>query len=273
MSWDDEDFDVPTSKPAVASWEDDIVDDEPLLDSWDVDEDEEELKKKEAEAKKKADALKKTVPGKGKKAAAKSQPSRKILLDIDKADEKTRAELLRKAELSSDLKNASDLFGDLSVGDDEDFDLNAHPRERAAKLAAAQAASSPAAKLTRDTPLDVHPLFQAESKQDYEKLRKALSTTLTDLSKESLLNYTSSLAIDLIRDLTKPMTLESARKVIVIREKERAEREARLKKSGGTSIGGAGKKKAKPVVKTAQPSFKKDMDDYGDDDFGDDDFM
>lgn len=276
MSWDDEDFDVPSNNAAVASWEDGIEDDDPILDSWDIDE-EEERKKKEAEEKKKAEKAalqKKQAEAKNKKLAKKL--GEKVLLDIDKVDEKTRQEMLRKAELSSDLKNASDLFGDLSVADD---DLIAHPREKAAKAAASQ--QKPASRLTKDSPLTDHPLFLAESKQDYEKLRKALSTSLTKLADQSSLHYSSSLAIDLIRDLTKPLSVENVRKVsstlnVIIKEKERAEREARLKKAGGTSIGGAGKKKAKPAAKSnAGASFKKDdfdnMDNY--DDFGDDDFM
>lgn len=273
MSWDDEDFDVPTNNAAAASWEDGVEDDDPILDSWDIDEEEEERKKKEAEAKKKAEkeALqKKQADAKAKKLAAKRGD--KVLLEIDTVDEKTRLEMLRKAELNSDLNNASDLFGDLTVED-----VNAHPRERAAKAQVA----APAAKLTKDTPLDVHPLFNPETKQDYEKLRKALSTALISLSEKSLLNYSSSLAVDLIRDLTKPLSIENTRKVtstlsVIIKDKERAERQARLKKTGGTATGGAGKKKAKPAVNpNAGGSFKKDTFDDMDnmDDFGDDDFM
>lgn len=279
MSWDDEDFDVPTNGAAAASWEDGVEDDDPILDSWDIDEEEEERKKKEAEAKKKAEkeALqKKQAEAKAKKLAAKKGD--KVLLEIDTVDEKTRLEMLRKAELSSDLKNASDLFGGLTVGDD-DFDINAHPRERAAKAATVSVPQTP--KLTKDSPLDAHPLFKPETKQDYEKLRKALSTTMAALAEKSPLNYSSALAVDLIRDMTKPLSVENTRKVtstlnVIIKEKERAERQARLKKTGGTATGGAGKKKAKPAVNPNSGSaFKKDnFDDMGDmDDFGDDDFM
>lgn len=278
MSWEDEDFDVGTkSQGAVASWEDE-EDDGPLLDSWDVDEEEEKRKKAAEEAKKRAE--KEALKKKQEEAKAKKNASKKgdkALLDIDKLDEKTRQEMLKKAELSSDLNNAADLFGGLGVNDD----INEHPRERAARLAAGKEQSKPAA-LTKDTPLEDHPLFQPVDKKEFEKLRKALSATLTKLAEDSLLNYSSSLAVDLIRDVAQPLTIENTRKVIstlnvILKDKERAERQARLKKTGGTATGGAGKKKAKPAVNTNVDSFKKDVfDDVANskyDNFDDDDFM
>ncbi|KAG7195517.1 Translation initiation factor 3 subunit J component [Scheffersomyces spartinae] len=285
MSWDDEDFDIPSAgKDAVLSWEDE-GDDEPLLEeSWDVDEEEVARKKKEAEDQKKAEreALKKKQDeAKAKKLHKKS--GERTLMEIDELDEETRKELLKQAELQSDLNNAADLFGGLGVAGDDDFDINAHPRERLAKLAAAAKAnqSKSGPKLTKDTPLSAHPIFQPTDKAEFEKLRKALSTTLTELSEDSLLNYSSGLAIDLIRDVAKPLSLENVRKVVstlnvLIKDKEKAERQARLLKAGGTATGGAGKKKAKPAVKTNVSNFKKDeFEDLSAsyDDFGDDDFM
>lgn len=284
MSWDDEDFDIPTnSKQAAASWEDED-NDEPLLDSWDIDEEEVARKKKEEEAKKKAekDALKK------KQEEAKLKKQSKLrgdqpMLEIDTLDEETRQELLKKAELEADLNNAADLFGGLGVASD-DIDINEHPRERAAKIAAAKANAAPRpARLTKDSPIDNHPLFQPTDRLEYEQLRKALGPILTNLAEDSLMNYSSGLAIDLIRDLAQPLSIENIRKVIstltvILKEKEKAERQARLKKAGGTATGGAGKKKAKPAVKTnVNSSFKKDvfedMDESKYDDFEDDDFM
>lgn len=281
MSWDDDDFDVPATTAAGVSWEDEGNDD-PLLESWDIDEEEVARKKKEEEAKKKAEkeALKqKQQEAKNKKLSYKS--GEKKLLDIDLIDEETRQELLRKAQVTSDLNNAADLFGGLGVANDEDFDVNEHPRERAAKLAAAKQAAKPATpRLTRDSPLEMHPLFQPTDKAEYEKLRKALATSLQQLAEDSPLNYSSALGIDLIRDAAQPLSLENVRKVIstlnvIVKDKERAERQARLKKAGGTATGGAGKKKAKPAMKTnVSDMYKKDAvggDDF--DDFEDDDFM
>lgn len=259
MSIDDEDFEVPTSGNAkvVDSWEDEFADeDEPLADSWDAEETEEKPK-----------ANTKAAP---KTTTKKTVNPVKANLDLSNVDEKTRKELQRKAELDSDLNNAADLFGGLGV--------NEHPREKAAREAAAREAAKP--KITADTPLDAHPLFQPETKQDYEKLRKALSPALTKLNDQSSLNYSSSLAIDLIRDLTKPLSTENIRKVIstltvISKEKERQERQARLAKSGGTATGGAGKKKNTKARPNLGGAFKKDTDVVVDnyDDFGEDDFM
>lgn len=192
------------------------------------------------------------------------------MLDIDKVDEKTRREMLRKAEQDSDLNNAADLFGGLGV--------NEHPREKATRAAAEAEAAKPV--ISADTPIDAHPLFQPETKQDYEKLRKALTPALIKLNDQSSLNYSSALAIDLIRDLTKPLSTENIRKVIstltvLSKEKEKQERLARLAKSGGTATGGAGKKKNTKARPNLGGAFKKDtevvVDNY--DDFGEDDFM
>lgn len=265
MSWDDEDFDIPTNQPAAgASWEDD--EEEPVLESWDA---EEEVKPKKAEPKKAGSAATKKHTATTKKAAtmAATNPG----LNIDNVDEKTRKEMIRQAELNSDLNNAADLFGGLGVAED----INAHPREKLNQKLAAEKALAPV--LTKDTPIDSHPLFQPTNKQEFEKLRKSLAPAITKLSKDSLLNYSSGLAIDLIRDISQPLNVEQVRKAIstlniILKEKEKAERQARLAKAGGTSTGGAGKKKAKPAARpNVDSGFKKDLDDY--DDFADDDFM
>lgn len=222
-----------------------------MLESWDAEE--------------KPKAAPKSAPKSAPKGAA-----TKVTVDLDSVDEKTRRELQRKAELDSDLNNAADLFGGLG--------LNDHPREKTARLAAEAKAKQPV--ITSDTPLTVHPLFQPESKADFEKLRKGLSAIMTTLATQSSMNYASSLAIDLTRDMAKPMSTENIRKLIstlnlVLKEKEREERQARLSKAGGTSTGGAGKKKAKGTKANLGGAFKKDSDVVVDnyDDFADDDFM
>lgn len=268
MSWDDEDFDVSKPVAAAASWEDEEANDYPLLESWDVDEEEEERKKAAAAAAKKTAAAKKPAAKKAAPATAK-----KSQIDFDNLDEKTRRELIRKAELDSDLNNAADLFGGLGVAED----INAHPRERAAAKAAAEAEANPTPVLTKDTPIDTHPLFQPTNKQEFEKLRKALSPAITKLAKDSQISYSSNLAIDLIRDVAQPLTVEQIRKAIStlnisLKEKEKAERQARLAKAGGTSTGGAGKKKAKPAARpNVDTGFKKDLNDMDYDSFDDDD--
>lgn len=240
------------------------MDDDPVLESWDIDSDEErEKKKKQAD-----EAAAKKAEQKAKLAAKKSGKKEKTLLEIDLVDEKTRKEMLKQEELNADLNNAADLFSGLGVAD--------HPRARAA-------ANQPKAlKLSAETPLTAHPLFTPSSKQDFEKLRKNLGSTLKELSENSQLFYANSLAIDLARDICEPLTVEQIRKVIstlnaTVTKKIKEERQNRLSKTGGTSLGGAGKKKVKTaMVNTGPASFKKDnIDDFmgGDDGLSDDDFM
>lgn len=265
---------MPTGNTVSASWEDE-VDDEPVLESWDVDSEEEREKERVKKAEVEAAKKKREEEAAKKKLAKKGT---KVLMEIDTVDEKTRKEMLKKAELDADLNNAADLFGGLGVAEE-------HPRAKATRLEAEAAIAKLNAtpKLTKDTPIDVHPLFNVETKQDFEKLRKALAPAITKLADVSQLNYSSSLVIDLIRDISGPLTVESLRKLqstlnVIMKDKERQERQLRLAKASGTATGGAGKKKAKPAAKSSlgSSSFKKDLDfdttNY-DDDFGDDDFM
>lgn len=268
MSWDD---DVIGGSAAtgddnvlLASWDDELGD-EPVVESWDAPEEP------------KSEPKPKSKPASGKKSKAKSVEPEQKLMAIDVLDEKTRQELIKKAELDSDLNNAADLFAGLGVAEE-------HPRAAALRREQEALAAAAATALTKDTPIENHPLFQtAETKKDYQDLRKAVSTAVVSMHEKSSLNYASSLAIDLIRDVAKPMSIESIRQTIatlniLMKDKEREERQARLARvKGGTAQGGAGKKKAKGAKANLGGAFKKDQQfDMGEvefDDFGDDDFM
>ncbi|CAI1585332.1 hypothetical protein SEUBUCD646_0L02520 [Saccharomyces eubayanus] len=265
MSWDDEAINGSMGNDDTVlmdSWDAELGDDEPVMQSWDAVEEE----------KQPAPKPKKAQPNKAKKGKESSVD--KVLLDIDTLDEKTRKELIKKAEIESDLNNAADLFAGLGVAEE-------HPRARALQKEQEEIALRRPA-FTRDTPIETHPLFTAETKKEYQDLRKALSTAIAPMNNKSPLNYSSSLAIDLIRDIAKPMAIESIRQTVatlnvLIKEKEREERQARLARvRGGTATGGAGKKKAKGKTNLGG-AFKKDQDfDMGatdDFDFADDDFM
>ena len=159
--------------------------------------------------------------------------------------------------MNADLNNAADLFGGLGVADDnddDDFDINEHPRERITKQQLAAAAASKRPALTKDTPLEEHPLFQPTNKQEYEKLRKTVGTSLTRLNEDSSLLYASSLAVDLIRDLSQPLSVENLREshkhIKCGDQRQRKTRKtSKIKEAGGTATGGAGKKKAKPLAR------------------------
>lgn len=277
MSWDDDVIGGSAAQGDDAvlmdSWDAELTD-EPVMDSWDAEEETETKPKSKPKAQPNPkDATKK---GKGK---ANGVSTDKKLLVIDTLDEKTRKELIKKAEIESDLNNAADLFRGLGVAEE-------HPRAAALRREqeAMELAKFATPALTKETPFEDHPLFkQAESKKDYQDLKKALVTAVTSMHEKSALNYASSLAIDLIRDVAKPMSVENIRQTIatlniLMKDKEREERQARLAKvRGGTATGGAGKKKAKGGQPNLGGAFKKDQQfdmgevDYAD--YNDDDFM
>lgn len=274
MSWDSEAINGSNGNVGdddallMGSW-----DDEPVMESWDAPE---EVKNEEPRSK--PQSAKKNHGKKNNNKTATEQSINKTLMDLDTLDEATRRELLKKAELEADLNNAADLLGSLGVAEE-------HPRERAAReqREEQELLLSKIPVLSKDTPIENHPLFQtAETKSDYQNLRKALATAIVSMHKKSSLNYSSNLAIDLIRDISKPMSIESIRQTVatlnvLIKDKEKQERQARLARvKGGTATGGAGKKKAKAKTNLGG-AFKKDQefdfDDVNYDDFGDDDFM
>lgn len=127
-------------------------------------------------------------------------------------------------------------------------------------------------------PLEANALFHPENKQDFEKLRKKLGPIVAQTSNVSGLHYCNSFAIDFVRDVSKPLSLEQLRKLIATlslleKEKIKDERAQRMAKVSAT----AGKKKAKGRLGISQASLKKDddkdttnYDDYSDDD---DEFM
>lgn len=262
MSWDDENLTGSMGNDDAVlmdSWD---VEDEPIMDSWDTPE---ETPKEEV----------KPIPAKKDDKKKNNKKEDNIMNHLEQLDPKLKKELLKKAELEADLKNASDLFGDLSMAEE-------HPRARA--LAKEQDLLSQIPIITKETPIENHPLFKdAETKKDYQDLRKAVGTAIVSMNEKSSLNYSSALAIDLIRDVSKPLSIESIRQTVatlnvLIKDKEKAERQARLAKvRGGTATGGAGKKKAKGTKTNLGGAFKKDqefdLDNVDYDDFGDDDFM
>lgn len=297
MSWDSE-----AISGAVSNTKDDAVlmeswdeaaglDDEPVMESWDMDEAEEkpdtkpEPKPKVAPAASAKPEPKPRPMPKAKSRSATPAPGKqtladKVLMNINNLDPETRKQLIHEAELESDLNTAAELFEGLGVAEET-------PRDRAARLKQEEEAALKrivGAALTKETPIEEHPLFaEAETKSDYQNLRKALAKAIVSMHAKSALNYPGALAIDLIRDISKPMSIESIRQTvatlnILIKDKEKEERQARLAKvKGGTATGGAGKKKAKGAKTNVGGSFKKDkefaVDDMDFDGFGDDDFM
>lgn len=242
MSWHNEELNSKKLDIGLKSW-DDVSSDEETLGNWD---EEEEI----------IDEIKKPVQENIKENKKK----------IGFNNTKISKEDLRRIEIKSDLSNVNDLFGIKDNQDDlelsESFDRDKFDEKVEITMS----------NLISNITLDKLPLFHPETKQDYEKLRKNVSLELVKLFDKSMLNYSSSLAIDLIRDIAKPLSVENLRKIIstlnlLIKDKEKLIKELRMQKTGGTSLGGAGKKKVKPSARLNTGPKKDTYDLLSEDDF------
>ncbi|ODQ67038.1 translation initiation factor eIF3 subunit [Nadsonia fulvescens var. elongata DSM 6958] len=257
MSWDDEDFDIPTASTAVSSgnW-DDEEEEAPILDSWETADDDFLEEKKEAPK----PAPKKKVPLAVKIAEREAQLQKEKELELAKNAEfdetpEQRRERLKQAELESDLSNANDLFGDLSVIDD-----------RKGLSAQTEATNAAAAAKAAAKPVDIAELalFNPETKKDFEVLLKTLTPVITKMAEKSGLLY-SNFIIDLTRDISKPMRVDQIRKAsstinAYASQKDREEKSA-LKKKKKPGLSQASAKTAHSVDTTSYGGYD-DFDDF-----------
>lgn len=234
MSWDDEEYEVPTHQNF------DDEEDIGVAESWDIESEDEGQKaptRKRVPMAVRAEEREKIQQEQREKAA----------LEQAEESEALRKERLRKAELDSDLNNAASLFGQVDI----------HPRAKAAP-----AQSPPPSTANQPQKLSDLAIFKPKSKQDFDNLRKTLVPILTDLAEENGLTF-PNFAIDFIRDLCKPLTSDQARKVTstlnaLTNDKQREERLGRTKKK-------------KPIVKAASQKLDEAKDTTNYDEFDDDD--
>lgn len=235
MSWDDEDYEVPTHQNF------DDEEDIGVAESWDMESEDEN---------KKSEPTRKRVPAAVRaEERERSQQERREKAALSKAEETEaqKKERMRKAEVDSDLNNAASLFGEVDI----------HPRAKATTQNSESSVAQP-------QKLSDLAIFKPTSKQDFENLRKTLVPILTDLAEEHALVF-PNFAIDFARDLCKPLSSDQTRKVTstlnaLTNEKQREERLGRTKKK-------------KPIVKAASAKIDESKDTTNYDDFDDDDFM
>lgn len=234
-SWDDEDFEVPSSTPAVpANWDDE--EEEEVMDAWD------------AEDTPKASGPKTTV-------AAPKMAQRKEIAKVEREmaamklkpeDATSKRDRQRQAEVDSDMMNAAELFGNTGA---------------TADVPAPQASAAPQAPLK----LSDLAIFHPKDKKEFTSLKETLVPILTDLNKTSPLAY-PDFAITFAKAMAEPLKVEQLRKMISTltayqNEKIREEKAAR------------GKKK-KPGLAAASAKIDDNKDTSTFDNFDDfDDFM
>jgi len=231
-----------------------------VLESWDAAEDSEverEKAKKAAEAKAKAEAeAKANHKSKAQRIEERRQENmrrRQAMEDESSDEEEDEAERrarLRKTEQDADLKNAEDLFGDLSMGKKK-------------------ATNKPVTLADGDDPtqaidLSALKIFNPNTKDQFTKLRETLVPLLSANAKKAhyvlfLQEFTKQIAKDLpsdqIKKVASGLTTLSNEKM---KEEKAAEKGGKKSKAAKTKTS---------LVATRDVSYKADTAAY-DDDFG-----
>ncbi|CAN6598612.1 eukaryotic translation initiation factor 3 subunit J [Trichomonascus vanleenenianus] len=238
-NWDDEEeYNAPVRNNFEDEDEDDVVDD------WEAAESSEDENKPAAPTRKRVGIEQRIA-----EREAKEQTEReKAALELAEADEATKKQLRKQAEIESDLTNAATLFSSIDI----------HPRSLATQASSGTATPAGPAKLS-----DLA-IFKPTTKQEFDNLRKTLAPLLCELAEVSSLQY-GNFVTELCRDVCKAASIDQIRKVsstlnALTNEKVREERANR------------GKKK-KPVAKAASQKIDEAKDVTNYDDFEDDDFM
>lgn len=269
--WDDEEEEsTPPSSPPVplarrGKFDDEEEEDSDVLESWDAAEDSEverEKAKKAAEAKAKADAEAKA----NHKSKSQRIEERRLEnmrrrqmeeeeLSEEEEDEATRRARLRATEQEADLKNAEDLFGDLSVG----------KKKSVMKPVTIADGDDP----TKAIDLSSLSIFNPNTKDQFLKLRETLVPLLTANTKKA--HYTLFLQ-EFTKQIAKELPSDQIKKIasgLTTLSNEKMKEEKAAEKGGKKSK--AAKTKAS-LVATRDVSYKADTAAY-EDDFDDDDFM
>ncbi|KAI1000938.1 hypothetical protein K3495_g7260 [Podosphaera aphanis] len=265
---DEEESDSSPSSPTIPTavarrkFEDEEADDSDVLESWDAAEDSEverERAKVAAERKAKADA--EAAANKKSKsdriAEKQAEKARRLAEEVDNItieDEASRRQRLLRSEQESDLAHAEDLFGNVT-------------RKVTTAANAVQLSSNDASSTIDLTTL---PLFDPQTKLEFERLRDTLIPVISNNSKKPqyaifLQDFTKQLAKDLpsdqIKKISSALTALSNEKM---KEEKQAEKSGKKSKAAKTKVA---------LVASKNIAGTPDVhsyDDYGDDD---DDFM
>ncbi|ORY65794.1 eukaryotic translation initiation factor 3 subunit J [Pseudomassariella vexata] len=207
--WDEEeDSSTPPSSPPVGTtrrkFDDEEESDNDVLDSWDAAEDSEverEKQKKAAEAKAKAEAEAAALKKSKKQRIEEKRAERAAQLAADGEinDDETEAqrrERLKRSEMESDLKHASDLFGNIGISS-----------SRKATTVGSAVSIDPNDP-TKTVDLATLPLLNPHTKLQFENMRDVLVPIIGGNAKKAhytlfLQEFTKRLAKDLPSDQIK----------------------------------------------------------------------
>ncbi|KAI0193150.1 putative eukaryotic translation initiation factor 3 subunit EifCj [Astrocystis sublimbata] len=275
--WDDEESDSSSEAssspglapvPARRNKFADEEDDSDVLESWDAAEDSEverEKAKKAAEAKAKADAeAAANKKSRAQRIAERQAENARRLAEGDSSeddDDETEAERLqrlRRAEKDSDLKHAEDLFGGAGLS------LRNGRKAPTAAGTTIQIDSDP----NKTVDLATLPLFNPNTKGQFETLRSALIPILSNNSKKA--HYTLFLQ-ELTKQLAKDLPSDQIKKIgstLTALSNEKMKEEKAADKGGKKTKA----QKTKTQLVASRPNTT-DTAAYDDEGFGDDDFM
>ncbi|KFA64660.1 hypothetical protein S40285_06163 [Stachybotrys chlorohalonatus IBT 40285] len=269
--WDEEESSgstPPTSPPVNAVRRrqfDDEEDDSDVVDDWDAAEDSEVEREKakkaeEAKAKAAAEAAANKKPKAQRIAEHQAERARRLAEEGESEDEEEteaeRRERLRRTEKESDMKHAQDLFGEVGV-------ISGRKAQTSATAVTIDAKDP-----TKTINLPDLPLFNPQTKLQFENLRNALVPSIGANSKKA--HYALFLQ-EFAKQLAKELPSDQIKKVastLTALSNEKMKEEKAADKGGKKSK--AAKTKTSLVTSRANAT---DTNTYEDDAFGDDDFM
>ncbi|KAK9240403.1 eukaryotic translation initiation factor 3 subunit J [Lipomyces kononenkoae] len=262
-NWDDEEDESPTATPAKlvpkSKWDDEEDSDEPVLDSWDASESDDEKPAKPAPAIPAKKTLKQKIAE--READAKKKVEEK-LKELEAEKNETPAERrarLQAIELQSDLDNAANLFGD--VLELEDKQVPQAPQVPAANVSAEGGAQ------IKEPDLEDLAIMKPNTKEQFDELNTRLSVLLTSLSRNPA--YATTFLPSFMKTLVQPLNSEQVRKcastlTAVSNEKikeERASDKSSKKKKTKPGLANASAK-VDDAVDTTNYSRYDEIDDF-----------
>ncbi|KAK9369104.1 eukaryotic translation initiation factor 3 subunit J [Lipomyces kononenkoae] len=243
-NWDDEEDESPTATPTKlvpkSKWDDEEDSDEPVLDSWDASDSDDEKPAKPEPTIPAKKSLKQKIAEREAEAKKKMEERlQKLEAEKNESPAQRRARL-QAIELQSDLDNAANLFGDMTELEDK-------------QVPAIKASTESGAQI-KEPDLEDLAIMKPTTKEQFDELNTRLGVLLTALSRNPA--YATTFLPSLMKTLVQPLNSEQVRKcastlTAVSNEKIKEER-------GGDKS--SKKKKSKPGLANASAKIDDAVD-------------
>ncbi|KAK9320327.1 eukaryotic translation initiation factor 3 subunit J [Lipomyces orientalis] len=253
-NWDDEEDESPSSTPAKlvpkSKWDDEEDSDEPVLDSWDASESEDDKPAKPVTAPPPKKTLKQKIAEREEEAKKKMEEKLKQLEAEKNETPAERRARLQAIQLQSDLDNAADLFGDVVTLEDKKVSASSMPAESVP----AESVPAESGVLLKEPELEDLALMKPNTREQFDELNVRLCAALTSLSRNPA--YATTFLPSLMKALVQPLNSEQVRKcastlTAVTNEKIKEERAADKPSK---------KKKSKPGLSNSSAKIDDNVD-------------